>query len=349
MSIHSPLWLLALLALPPLVLLTLRALRRQAERFTARRAAVFLLLRAAALLLLVLGLAGFALARLSDRLSIVFLLDQSRSVSAESGSARSASSRRSAARLGSGDSAVLVRFGAAAGDGDAGAGVPVPEEGGEVDPGATNIGAALQDGAGPGGRRPAREPRARIVLLTDGNENRGSADAAAGVAKSMGARIFPLPLGAPVRGGRRKCGGGGARPVSGQARRGPRGHRHGAEPDPGQRPRDAAARRGAGGDPRGAACARRERRAVHRLVPRARPARVGCPGGGAGGRRSAEQPQPTVRGGERRAAGALRRRSPGRSSPSLLSALAAQGISVVSAPGDRPSGDPGGIPARTMR
>jgi hypothetical protein len=83
MSFASPLWLLALLAIAPLVILTVRDLRRRAERLAPRRATVFLLLRASAILLLVLGLAGFGLTRFSDRLSVVFLLDQSRSVPAE--------------------------------------------------------------------------------------------------------------------------------------------------------------------------------------------------------------------------------------------------------------------------
>jgi len=196
MSIHTPLWFLALLALPPLVLLTFRALRRQAARLTPRRAAVFLLLRTAAVLLLILGLAGFGLARLSDRLSLVFLLDQSRSISAEARQRALRVVETVRGRLGRGDSAVLVRFGAAAETETLEPDVPVPEEGGDVEPGATNIGAALQDGlaqAVPGGAL-------RILLLTDGNENRGSADAAAVVAKSMGARVFPLPLGGPLRG-----------------------------------------------------------------------------------------------------------------------------------------------------
>ncbi|MGA2379650.1 MAG: VWA domain-containing protein [Spirochaetia bacterium] len=200
MSIHSPLWLLALLALPPMVFLTLRALRRQAERLTARRAAVFLLLRTAALLLLVLGLAGFGIARLSDRLSIVFLLDQSRSVSADERERALRVVETVRGRLGRGDSAVLVRFGAAAETETLEPGVPVSEEAGDVDPGATNIGAALQDGLAQAGAPSGAGGALRILLLTDGNENRGSADDAAGVAKSMGARIFPLPLGAPVRG-----------------------------------------------------------------------------------------------------------------------------------------------------
>ncbi len=83
MSIQSPLWLIVLVALPPLVLLTVRELRRRSDLASRGRAVVFLLLRSAAVLCLVLGLAGLALSRLSDRLSVVFVLDQSRSVSSQ--------------------------------------------------------------------------------------------------------------------------------------------------------------------------------------------------------------------------------------------------------------------------
>jgi uncharacterized membrane protein len=196
MSIQNPLWLIALAALPPLVLLTVRELRRRSELLTPGRAAVFLVLRAAAILCLVLGLAGFALARLSDRLSIVFLLDQSRSVSAEQRERALQVVETIRGRLARGDSATLIRFGAGAQTDALEPGVSVPQEGSDVDPGATNIGAAIQDGLAQAGTGAAP----RIVLLTDGNENRGSADASAGVARSLGARIFPVPLGAAARG-----------------------------------------------------------------------------------------------------------------------------------------------------
>ena len=57
----------------------------------------------------------------------------------------------------------------------------------------------------PSRRRPRAVPP-RIVLLTDGNENRGSAAQAAAVARSFGARIFPVPLAAaPAARGRRRA------------------------------------------------------------------------------------------------------------------------------------------------
>ncbi len=196
MSIQWPLWLVALVALPPLVLLTVREMRRKSELLTAGRAAAFLILRSAAVLSLVLGLAGLSSALFTDRLFIVFLLDQSRSVQAAEREKALQVVEAIRARLGRGDSAALVRFGADAQTDALEPGAPVSAEGTEVDPDATNIGAAIQNGLAQAGN--GATPR--IVLLTDGNENRGSAEAAAGVARAMGARIFPVPLGGASRG-----------------------------------------------------------------------------------------------------------------------------------------------------
>jgi Ca-activated chloride channel homolog len=195
MSFQSPLWLLALLAVPPLVFLTLRERRRSSELLTAGRAATFLVLRCAAILFLVLGLAGLTSALLSDRLSVVFLLDQSRSVPASERKKALQVVESLRSRLRPGDSTGLVRFGLDAQTEAMEPGVAVAAEGAEVDPDATNIGAAIQDGLAQAGSAPRR-----LVLFTDGNENRGNAEAAAGVARAMGARIFPFPLGAAVRG-----------------------------------------------------------------------------------------------------------------------------------------------------
>jgi uncharacterized membrane protein len=186
----SPGWLLALLVLPPLLYLSIRTLRRQADRLSPFRRTAFLLLRASALVLLTLGLAGFGIARFSDRLSVVFLIDQSRSVSAEQRTLGLRVIEAIRTRLGRGDAASVVRFGADAVEETLMAGVSVEQEGGAVDGNATDIAGALQFSMAQTAGAP------RIVLLTDGNENRGSADQAAGIAKSMGARIFPVPLGA---------------------------------------------------------------------------------------------------------------------------------------------------------
>ena len=194
MSIQSPLWLLALAAIPPLILLTLREVRRRRDLLSRGRTVAFLLLRSTALVCLVLGLAGLTLARLTDRLSVVFLLDQSRSISPQDRQRGLDLIEKIRSRLSAGDTAALVRFGAEARTDELEPGVPVPAEGQEVDGGATNIGEAIQEALAQNGK--AASPR--IVLLTDGNENRGSAESSAGLARSMGARIFPAPLGALV-------------------------------------------------------------------------------------------------------------------------------------------------------
>ncbi|HUI72762.1 MAG TPA: hypothetical protein VL354_19730, partial [Spirochaetia bacterium] len=114
MSIQTPAWLIALIVLPPLVLLTLRELRRRSERLTPGRTSVFLALRTAAIICLVLGLAGLSSALFTDRLAVVFLLDQSSSVSAEERKDALEVIQAIRARLGTRDSANLVRFGASA-------------------------------------------------------------------------------------------------------------------------------------------------------------------------------------------------------------------------------------------
>jgi len=191
MSMQTPLWLIALVLLPVLVVLSLRSLRRRPESLSAGRTFVFLSLRSAAVISLVLGLAGLSGALRSDRLFIVFLLDQSRSVAAaeREGAVQTVEEIRS--RLRGSDAAALVRFGADAQTDALEPGVALSGEGADVDTEATNIGLAIQDGLAQDGRGAVP----RIVLLTDGNETRGSAEAAAGVARAMGARVFPVPLG----------------------------------------------------------------------------------------------------------------------------------------------------------
>jgi Mg-chelatase subunit ChlD len=190
MRFLSPAWLLAVLAVPPLLLLTWRTIRRN-QGLSRRRRRAFTILRVGSVLFLALALAGFALARASDRLSVLFLLDQSRSVSPEQRSRALSLIETVRGKLGRGDSATLVRFGGDAELEELAPGRPVAEEGGDLELNTTNIANALQFGlAEAAGSSPPR-----VVLLTDGNENRGSADQAARIARSLGARIYPVPLG----------------------------------------------------------------------------------------------------------------------------------------------------------
>ncbi len=164
--------------------------RRRGEALSPRRTGTFLALRAAGLALLVLGLAGFGLTRFTDRLSLVFLIDQSRSVTPAQRAAGLRVVEAIRGKLRRGDSTALVRFGADAVTDDMTDGLPIPEDGAAVAADATDIGAALQAGLA----RPGGQGARRMVLLTDGNENRGDAERAAGAAKSLGARVFPVPL-----------------------------------------------------------------------------------------------------------------------------------------------------------
>ena len=203
MSFQSPAWLLVLLVVPPLIVITVRLMRRQDGLLSPVRRGAFLLMRSAAIALLVLGLGGLGLARLSDQLSIIFLLDDSRSISDEQRARAAQIIESIRGRLrpgrswgGSGDSAYLARFGANTELEPLAAGAPLPNEHGEVDVGATDIGGAIQFSLAQ-----VTEGAPRIVLLTDGNENRGNAEQAATVARSLGARIFPAPLSTRITAG----------------------------------------------------------------------------------------------------------------------------------------------------
>jgi Ca-activated chloride channel homolog len=211
MSVLSPAWLALILVVPPLVILTVRAFRRQEPALSPARRRGFLALRSAAIVLLALALAGLGVARLSDRLSMVFLLDQSYSVNDAQRSAALDFIEKIRGRLSRGDSASLVRFGANADLELLAPGVPPQQQAGDdVDASATDIAGAIQFGLaqvgeggaesagyrGAGSADSADYRGARIVLLSDGNENRGSAEQAATVARSLGAKIFPVPLSA---------------------------------------------------------------------------------------------------------------------------------------------------------
>ena len=197
MSIQSPLWLIALVVLPPLVLLTVRELRRRPELLTRGQSGGFPGSSVRGGPCLVLGLAGFV-QRASHRQAFHRVPPGPVPQRAGGRAGKSAPGRGDNPRHAwAGEIPPRSSASGAGAQTDAlEPGVPVAEEGAEVDPDATNIGAAIQDGLAQAGSGAAP----RIVLLTDGNENRGSAEAAAGVARSMGARIFPVPLGGRVQG-----------------------------------------------------------------------------------------------------------------------------------------------------
>ncbi len=186
MRLLSPAFLALLLVIPPLAVLTLRSVRS----LSPARMRSFLVLRIAALALLALALAGPALVRRTDRLTVAFLLDGSHSVDEEERARALAFVGKVRAGMADDDEALLVRFAASAEIERLSPGRPPDADGGmDIDGSATDISAALRlalaraDGGA-----------LRIVMLSDGNQNRGSAEESAAEARSLGARIFPLAL-----------------------------------------------------------------------------------------------------------------------------------------------------------
>ena len=199
MRILQPAFLAIILAIPPLVYLTLRAAGRlSSSGLSIARGRAFLALRISAIVLLALGLAGIGLARMTDRIGVLFLLDESESIDSEGYSRALGLVEKVRARLSPRDEASIVRFGATAAfsaidssasrSASARAGLDPAARGEGIDTSATDISQALQLGlAQAGGAQ-------RIVLLSDGNENRGSAEEAVAVARALGARIFSFPI-----------------------------------------------------------------------------------------------------------------------------------------------------------
>jgi Mg-chelatase subunit ChlD len=183
------LWLLALI--PPLVALRLRRGPEQGRV----RLVLGCVLRAGAVASLAVALAGPLAGRFSRHTDLVFALDRSRSVGPEASAQavdfvnRALAAKPPDARVG------MVVFGA-----DAQVEVPLTRDPGPlggiaaaISTEATDIGRALEVALG---ALPSQEHR-RVVLLSDGRENRGDALAAADVARSLGVEVLALPLERP--------------------------------------------------------------------------------------------------------------------------------------------------------
>jgi len=179
-----------LFAILGLVLLLLEAAlyHRQADgRWPVAAAAIRVILIG----LVIAGLGGAGLYRTTDQLNVLFLLDTSDSISLENKAkawqyiqeaVKAADKRDRYGVIAFGGSPVLER---PLGTDPLPAGPPLA-----VDSRATDIGAAIKLAlaAFP------REGGKRIVLLTDGNENQGSAREAAERARAEGADIYAAPL-----------------------------------------------------------------------------------------------------------------------------------------------------------
>lgn len=188
LSFSRPLALLLLLLLVPLTVYLSRTsfafMRRGARRWS-------LGLRLAIVALLVLSLAGAGIVRADQRLSVVFLLDRSDSVSASIQAQQSEYVSQAIADLPEADAAGVIVFGA-----DALVDRPVTPDRAPPDltsaPSTTysNLADALRLGLAVAPGDTAR----RLVLLSDGRENLGSAEWAARLAGANGVAVDVVPL-----------------------------------------------------------------------------------------------------------------------------------------------------------
>lgn len=188
---QDPLVLLLLAALPPLIHLSLR---RRAAMSRKRRTA-FLTLRASAFLFLVLAAAGPRFSRASQGISVLFLLDDSVSVGEPQRREALEAIAGIRSRLGPEDHAGLVRFAASASYEDLPEGAEA-DASPPADAEATDIEGALRTAAAsfpPSGAR-------RLVLLSDGRENRGRAEDAVAFLRSARIAAFAVPLEPPSGG-----------------------------------------------------------------------------------------------------------------------------------------------------
>jgi uncharacterized membrane protein len=185
----QPWWLILLpLILPPLVWMSFRSL----AGLGAVRRALAILLRAGVITLVILALAEMQTVRRSDRLTTMFMVDVSNSVPREQQQAAldyvSAASRKRRKD----DLTGVIVFGK-------GPRVEVPPAPSEltllgiestIDPENTDLGAALKLNLATFPEDTAR----RIVVLSDGNENRGNLLEQALAAKSLGVQVDVVPL-----------------------------------------------------------------------------------------------------------------------------------------------------------
>ncbi len=190
----EPLGLLALLALVPVGWLWLKS----AAPARPLRARLGLALRVLAVLALALALSGARLVRANDRLTVIFCLDWSDSIDPRAKRDALASLEAAARPLGTGqerasveDRAGLVVFGL-----DPQVEQPpqtsllVREPAARIEPGASDLGRAIRLAAASF----PDDARKRIVLISDGNENRGDAIREAEIAAAAGIEIDAIAL-----------------------------------------------------------------------------------------------------------------------------------------------------------
>ena len=187
-------YFLALIVLLPLLWYWLRYAPR---RLSPTRQRLLMTLRVVVLLLMIGGLVRLSLTQAYQRANVVFLLDMSMSVTAAMQQRALDFIQAVTQDKRPEDGIGLVVFGADATlEQSVSKDFALQEVASEVEGSATHIARAIQAGMAsfpPDGAR-------RLALLSDGNENVGSAAEAALIARSLGAVIYPMPL-APDRAG----------------------------------------------------------------------------------------------------------------------------------------------------
>jgi uncharacterized membrane protein len=195
MSFANPAWLLLLGAIPALWWFSRQRFARRHRRDLASVA-----LRSVIVLLLALALAGAQISQRVDRLAVIFLADQSDSMSNEALAEGSAFIRDAVASKPPDDLWTTVAFGAdARPDGELTTSSDVRQLRSSVDGTQTNIANALNVAIG---MFPA-DAAQRIVLLSDGQETLGDARSRAQLAAAAGIQVGyqgqPGPAGADAR------------------------------------------------------------------------------------------------------------------------------------------------------
>lgn len=182
------------LALVVLVPLFVYWIRRTPRHLSPLRQRLLTGLRLTVLLLLIGAMVRLSLTQAYQRANVVFLLDLSQSMATAVRQQALDFLRAVSSQKRPQDGVGLVVFGVDAFlEQEVQSDFTLREVASEVDGTSTNIARAVQLGMASFPVEGAR----RLVLLSDGNENVGSAAEAALIARSLGAAIYPLPLGQP--------------------------------------------------------------------------------------------------------------------------------------------------------
>jgi Mg-chelatase subunit ChlD len=186
MRFTTPL-LLVLLILLPIIFMMGKPVRGPARR----REIVALGLRAIIVLCVILALAGLEIARPSDQLAVVFLIDGSDSMSSEAKGLALDYARQAIRNMGPDDQAAVVVFGgdalverAMSSSRELGALTSIPNTGQTNLADAIRLGLALYP---PGAAR-------RMIILSDGAQTIGDAEEAARFAAASGVEMVTLPF-----------------------------------------------------------------------------------------------------------------------------------------------------------